>query len=107
MSFGGGEMLRKSALATEYSDAAPAPPMAAAADKAGEGAAPGDGGQLPNAVQPTVRSNFADTAFWAAAVTTNKDGVAEIALTMPEQLTGWKVKCWALGHGTKIGQGEA
>lgn len=62
---------------------------------------------LPNAVQPTVRSNFADTAFWAASVTTNKEGLAEIALTMPEQLTGWKVKCWAMGLGTRVGQGEA
>jgi uncharacterized protein YfaS (alpha-2-macroglobulin family) len=66
-----------------------------------------EAGPLPNAVQPTVRSNFADTAFWAASVTTNKEGLAEVALTMPEQLTGWKVKCWAMGLGTKVGQGEA
>ena len=26
---------------------------------------------------------------------------------MPENLTGWKVKVWAMGHGTKVGQGEA
>ncbi len=26
---------------------------------------------------------------------------------MPENLTGWKVKAWAMGHGTKVGQGEA
>ncbi len=25
---------------------------------------------------------------------------------MPEQLTGWKIKVWAMGHGTKVGQGE-
>jgi uncharacterized protein YfaS (alpha-2-macroglobulin family) len=79
----------------------------AASDKAAEGASLGDAGPLPNAVQPTVRSNFADTAFWAASVTTNKDGLAEVALTMPEQLTGWKVKCWAMGLGTRVGQGEA
>ena len=78
-----------------------------ASDKAAEGAAPGDVGPLPNAIQPTVRSNFADTAFWATSVTTNKEGLAEIALTMPEQLTGWKVKCWAMGPGTRVGQGEA
>lgn len=81
----------------------------APADKADR--KPGDGfeaeGPLPNSVQPTVRSNFADTAFWAASVTTNKEGVAEVALTMPEQLTGWKVKCWAMGLGTRVGQGEA
>ena len=73
----------------------------------GEAGGKPEAGPLPNAVQPTVRSNFADTAFWAASVTTNKDGLAEVALTMPEQLTGWKVKCWAMGLGTKVGQGEA
>ncbi len=78
----------------------------AAADKAESSGKP-DSDPLPNAVQPTVRSNFADTAFWAASVTTNKEGLAEIALTMPEQLTGWKVKCWAMGLGTRVGQGEA
>ena len=58
-------------------------------------------------VRATVRKNFADTALWAPALTTNQDGVAEVALTMPENLTGWKVKVWAMGHGTRVGQGEA
>src|SRR5262249_53451612 len=35
------------------------------------------------------------------------EGHAEVALNMPENLTGWKVKAWAMGHGTKVGQGEA
>ena len=92
--------------------AAPGAPMAAAAEfdalkKEDASALGAEAGPLPNAVQPTVRSNFADTAFWTAGVTTNKQGVAEIALTMPEQLTGWKVKCWAMGLGTRVGQGEA
>ena len=25
---------------------------------------------------------------------------------MPENLTGWKIRVWAMGHGTKVGQGE-
>jgi uncharacterized protein YfaS (alpha-2-macroglobulin family) len=61
----------------------------------------------PNTVQPTVRKNFADTAFWAAAILTDIEGQAEVALNMPENLTGWKVKAWAMGHGTRVGQGEA
>src|SRR5207302_555867 len=48
-----------------------------------------------------------DTAFWSASLTTDREGVAEVSLTMPENLTGWKVKAWAMGHGTKVGQGEA
>ncbi|HEX5270760.1 MAG TPA: alpha-2-macroglobulin family protein, partial [Gemmataceae bacterium] len=56
---------------------------------------------------PTVRKNFADTAYWSASIATNKDGVAEVTFPMPENLTGWKVKVWAMGHGTRVGQGEA
>src|SRR5262249_51169801 len=58
-------------------------------------------------VEPTVRQNFADTAFWAASVKTDSAGEAEVSFTMPENLTGWKVKVWGMGHGTKVGQGEA
>jgi uncharacterized protein YfaS (alpha-2-macroglobulin family) len=76
----------------------------AAAEKPGKGQQGGQGEQ-PN-VQPTVRQNFADTAFWSAALTTNKDGIAQVALTMPENLTAWKIKVWAMGHGTKVGQGD-
>jgi uncharacterized protein YfaS (alpha-2-macroglobulin family) len=57
--------------------------------------------------EPTVRKNFADTAYWTAAIKTNAEGIAEVTFTMPENLTGWKVKAWAMGHGTKVGQGEA
>jgi uncharacterized protein YfaS (alpha-2-macroglobulin family) len=82
-----------------------------ASDKAKDGkqnGVPGGGqGQEPPGVQPTIRKNFADTAFWAATLNTDKDGIAEVELTMPENLTGWKVRVWAMGHGTKVGQGEA
>ncbi|MCE5278647.1 MAG: alpha-2-macroglobulin, partial [Planctomycetaceae bacterium] len=89
-------------------------PAAAMADMAMNGmagekkaeAGPG-GGQAAPMVQPTVRTNFADTAFWAAAVQTGKDGTAKIELTMPENLTTWKTKVWAMGEGTKCGEGSA
>ena len=90
-----------------------APPgaPAAAADKAAgdaDPAGPGNGtaGAEAELVQPTVRSNFADTALWVAALTTDGDGVATVKLNMPENLTTWKVRVWGLGHGTKVGQGE-
>ncbi|HZZ71605.1 MAG TPA: MG2 domain-containing protein [Pirellulales bacterium] len=76
-------------------------------------AAPGMGGKSDAAapaaplVIPTIRTKFADTAFWAGALTTDQDGLAEVALSMPENLTAWKVRVWAMGHGTKVGQGEA
>ena len=67
----------------------------------------GAGGKAAPKVQPVIRSNFADIAFWAATLNTDKDGTAEIKLDMPENLTTWKIKTWGMGHGTKVGQGEA
>ena len=58
-------------------------------------------------IQPTVRSNFADLALWAGALTTDENGTAEVELDMPENLTTWKIKTWGMGHGTKVGAGEA
>ena len=63
----------------------------------------GAGGAL---VQPTVRQEFADTALWVASLTTNSDGIAEVELDMPENLTAWKIRVWGMGHGTKVGQGD-
>ena len=73
---------------------------AAQSDKAG-GAGSGE------LQQPAIRSNFADTAFWAGSITTDQTGQATVHFKMPESLTGWKVKTWAMGLGTKVGQGEA
>jgi alpha-2-macroglobulin len=61
----------------------------------------------PPDVQPTVRKNFADTAFWSATINTGINGIAEVDLTMPESLTTWKVKVWSMSTGTRVGQGEA
>jgi len=69
-------------------------------DQLGRGTA--DGGQAP-----AVRSRFADTALWKATVSTDKNGVAEVELEMPENLTTWKIKAWAMGHGTRVGHGQA
>ena len=85
-------------------DAAAAP---AAKGQAMEGEADRSGTPDAAVQAPTVRSNFADTAFWAGSVTTDKSGLAEVSFKMPESLTGWKVKTWAMGLGTKVGQGEA
>ena len=72
-----------------------------AADREGPAAKPED------LVQPGVRTQFADTAFWSASITTDSRGMAAVEFNMPENLTGWKVKVWAMGHGTKVGEGNA
>jgi hypothetical protein len=92
----------------------PAAPMAAArpadmlARKAGSDAQADKaaGAGAPTLVQPTVRKEFADTALWVGALETAKDGTAQVALNMPENLTTWRIKVWGLGHGTKVGEGQ-
>jgi hypothetical protein len=63
-------------------------------------------GEPPAMVEPTVRKAFADTALWVAALTTDKDGTAQVELDMPENLTTWRIKVWGMGGGTKVGQGQ-
>jgi len=66
-----------------------------------------EGPGQPAAVQPTVRTKFADTALWVGSLTTNERGVATVKLDMPENLTTWKTRVWAMGNGTRCGEGAA
>ena len=58
-------------------------------------------------VAPTVRTKFADTALWVGEVTTGPDGLAQVEVTMPENLTTWKTIAWAMSAGCRVGQGAA
>src|SRR5947207_13498292 len=62
-------------------------------------------GQQPGAplAQPTIRSEFADTALWVASLETNKNGIAEAEFDMPQNLTAWKIRALGLGPGTRVG----
>ena len=114
--FAANRTLRKAGAPMAVAEAAAAPGKAdmdmlgarmnGAADKKAKrrGYAAGGGGAGPD-VQPVVRTKFADTAFWAGSLATDKDGLLKVDLTMPENLTGWKIRTWALGHGTKVGEG--
>ena len=94
----------------------PAPMMmkgaAVAADSVVGGMASGIGadkaaGGAAELVQPTVRTDFADAAYWVASIETDEDGSAVVDIPMPENLTTWKIKVWAMGDGTRVGEGEA
>ena len=65
------------------------------------------GSSPENLVTPTVRKQFADTAYWSASIETGTDGLAEVTFPMAENLTNWTFKVWSLGHGTRVGSGEA
>ncbi len=92
---------------------APAAPMAAKAMEANglmadrsAGDAAGGGGEPPLAAA-TVRTNFADTAYWAATVRTDANGLATLPVKMPDSLTTWKARVWAMGDGARVGEGTA
>ncbi|MCP4174371.1 MAG: alpha-2-macroglobulin, partial [Fuerstiella sp.] len=57
--------------------------------------------------QPTMRSNFADTAHWVASVTSDENGFVEVKFKVPDNLTTWKIKAWTLGNGTRVGSGTS
>jgi uncharacterized protein YfaS (alpha-2-macroglobulin family) len=108
---GGGMMQRNAAIAPSVD--APLAGMAAmeatADDSVAQGgqAGPGDGQQGQAMVEPTVRTQFADTALWAFDVKTGPDGKASFTVKMPENLTTWKTRVWAMGDGTRVGEGTA
>ena len=58
-------------------------------------------------IQPTLREKFADTALWVGSLKTDDEGLAEVELEMPQNLTTWKVRAWGVGHGTRVGEGSA
>lgn len=54
-----------------------------------------------------VRKDFADLLKWSGEVKTDANGRAEISLEFPDNLTTWKARVWALGEGTRVGEGSA
>jgi uncharacterized protein YfaS (alpha-2-macroglobulin family) len=56
--------------------------------------------------EPSIRMDFADTAFWNPLVTLDANGEAEVTFFMPENLTSWKARVWAMGEGTRVAEIE-
>jgi hypothetical protein len=51
-----------------------------------------------------IRQNFPDTAFWEAFVTTDANGDATISVTLPDNLTTWRMEAKAVTFDTRVGQ---
>lgn len=102
----GGAPAPATAEANFAADSLGAPGGGFAMAKKADGAKSG-GAAVPDLVQPKVRSNFADTALWVANLTTDSNGMAEVELEMPENLTTWKINVYGVGHGTRVGSGSA
>ena len=85
-------------------DAASPMMLGTIAKGAAESGVPAAGGA---AVAPTLRSNFADTAYWVASSTADESGIVEVKFKVPDNLTTWKIKAWTMGDGTRVGSGTS
>ncbi len=52
-----------------------------------------------------VRKEFQDTAYWAASVATDANGVGRVTFTLPDNLTTWRMTARSLTKTTQAGQG--
>ncbi len=56
---------------------------------------------------PSIRSNFADTAFWKADVLTDENGEATVTFTWPDNLTRWRATTRGWTEQAQVGEGSA
>lgn len=64
----------------------------------------GGGGEI--AAPLTVRSNFEDTAFWSGSIETDENGIAQVSLVLPDNLTTWRADVRGVTLETQVGQAE-
>lgn len=68
------------------------------------GAKGGGGG---SAGEVLVRRNFPDTAYWNPTLVTGADGSASVKVTLPDNLTTWRMSARALTADTLVGQASS
>ncbi|PIQ68635.1 MAG: hypothetical protein COV91_03110 [Candidatus Taylorbacteria bacterium CG11_big_fil_rev_8_21_14_0_20_46_11] len=65
----------------------------------------GGGGGDAEDLARKKRGVFKSTAFWDAKVQTDKNGLAEVTFTLPDNLTTWQSEALAITKDTKVGVG--
>lgn len=55
-------------------------------------------------VQPAVRKDFKDVAFWKPDLVTDSKGIAKVTFKMPDNLTAWRIAARAINKKTEVGQ---
>ena len=63
----------------------------------------GGGGAGTYGVQK-IREEFPDTTFWEGQLVTDENGRATVAITLPDNLTTWRMDVRAVTADTKVGQ---
>lgn len=61
----------------------------------------GGGGGEPSG---NPRSNFPDTAAWLPVIRTEADGKAIVTLTLPDNLTSWRITAKAVTTNSEVGE---
>src|SRR6185503_6900787 len=56
-----------------------------------------------DAVQPMIRKDFRDTAFWQPSATTGADGRATVKFRLPDNLTTWRATARGVTSDLKVG----
>ncbi len=59
----------------------------------------------PNA--PSVREEFADTAYWEGQIETDNTGHASVDVSLPDNLTTWVMRAVGITKDTKVGESTA
>ena len=52
----------------------------------------------------SIREDFKDTAHWTAQITTDGNGMAQVSVELPDNLTTWRLDVRAVTADTKVGQ---
>lgn len=82
-------------------------PLVVALEKFNREIAPGSkGGGGGEADAGLIRTDFADTAFWAPAVRTDEDGRAQVTVELPDNLTTWRMQARGITAETQAGRAE-
>ena len=53
-----------------------------------------------------VRTRFEDTAYWNPTVRTDSQGRASVKVTLPDNLTTWRMSSWGITVDTRVGQSK-
>ncbi|NIP75190.1 MAG: hypothetical protein GTN90_03990, partial [Xanthomonadales bacterium] len=61
----------------------------------------GGGGGLAEPIE--VRTEFPDTAYWNPSVVTDAEGRAEVVVTLPDNLTTWRMDVRGTTVDTRVG----
>ena len=55
----------------------------------------------------SLRETFKDTAFWQGQILTGVNGVAQVHVTVPDNLTTWQMEARAITDDTRVGEAKS